>query len=503
MVATANCYYSPFSPNQQISCVIHNFGDLCDLLEISVPHHTRHIQSTQLTVKALLAYKSKHALPKSVRHHFASTQLIESLMYRAIRRWCCISFKIVPIEIELLQNNTPKTILYCVAAISIATISTNRMNGTTAENTKLRKLSDKTAEGFKKDVAFYFYERACSYLKETIFPDEEEAFSITAIQCYFCLSYTANLLRLPNEQRTWHYLACDVLKSKADYIHISPALRQCWYRWYYIDAWIAISLNQECLLPDRLPFQAKKPSSPKSTLIEGHSNLIVTQQEQANNIRNCCIMSNDTLYDFVIMTQYIRRFNRAIQSGTLPLLYSALTHEVAIWWATVKDSNLHLNICFYSVRLVVIFSLLQHDYKVRSDLLVDGLDITLEILKGLRDLKLMNCDLSTYHHMFYAIHKILKAISFHIKQNAEFQCLESLAKQQFTMNLCILESTDAFRDDIYQMRTIGATIEADLYALGYIVDDVARSGKCSEHVFRANITRHSVKKLKKSHERQP
>jgi hypothetical protein len=293
-----------------------------------------------------------------------------------------------------------------------------------------------------------------------------------------------------------------VLKSKVDYIGVSPALRQCWYRWYYIDAWIAISLNQECLLPDRLPFQVRKPSR---TPITTTSTCMEAQQVQPNakqDNRNCCIMSNDTLYEFVIMTQYMRQFNRTIQSGTLPLLYGTLTNEVASWWNTVKDSNLHLNICFYSMRLVVIFSLLQHDYKVTMELLLDGLDITLEILKGLQDLKLMNCDLSTYHHMFFAIHKTLKGILFHIKQNVEFQCLEPFAKQQFEMNLCILEGTDAFRDDIYQMRSIGATIEADLYALGYIVDDVARSSKRSVLVFRAKITGNSVKKLKKSHDKR-
>jgi hypothetical protein len=493
MVSTESYYYNPYD---QLSYVINNYSDLCDLLHINVPHHTRHIQSTNSTVKALMAYKNKNALPKSIRYHSASTQLIESLMYRAIRHWCCISFKIVPIELELIQNNTPKTILYCVAAISIATISTNRMKETKTENSNTKKLSDKRAEGFKKDVAFYFYERACSYLKETIFPDEEEALSITAIQCYFCLSYIANLLRLPHEQKTWHYLACDVLKSRVGYINVSPALRQCWYRWYYIDAWIAISLNQECLLPDRLPFEIKEPS-PTKVWMKGPSSITVAQQNQLQDYRKCCIMSNDTLYEFVRMTQYMRRFNRAIQSGTLPMLYGTLTNEVVSWWNNTKDSNLHLRLCYFSMRLVVIFSLLQHDYKITMDLLLDGLDITLEILKGLQDLKLMNCDLSTYHHMFFAIHKTLKGILFHIKRNPDFQYLETFAKQQFEMNLCILEGTDAFKDDIYQMRSIGTAIEADLYALGYIVDDVALSSKRSVVVFRAQTDGNSAKKSKK------
>ncbi|KAG2202396.1 hypothetical protein INT47_008867 [Mucor saturninus] len=433
------------------------------------------------TTKALLAYKTRYTLPKSVRYHSAKSHLIENLMFRAIQHWCCISFKIVPIELEVIKKDTPKCILYCVAAISLVTTTTTTKPPPLQENrqNKVKKFYDKSAEGFKKDVGFYFYERAVSFLNEVLFNDEEEVLSVTAIQCYFCLSYTANLLRLTGEQRTWHYLACDQLISKVKYINDSAALRQCWYRWYYIDAWIALSLNMECLLPDKLPFVTKRPVKTSTTT--------VVSPEKNKGHSNCCIMSNDTLYEFMLMTQFMRRFNRCIQSGTLVHCYDALTVELEHWWQSITNKNLHLAICYHSMRLVILFSLLQqsHIYNVDDLLLLDGLDMTLQILQGLQDLKLMKCDQSTYHHMFFAVHKTLMSILTHIGRNEHYRYLESFAKQQFEMNLCILEGTEAFINDIYAMRTIGSMIEDDLISLGYIQNDEITNTKKSIHVFRA------------------
>jgi hypothetical protein len=405
---------------------------------------------------------------------------------------------------------------------------------TNKSNNSVKKVYDKSAEGFKKDVGFYFYERAVHYLNEILFDGEQKdlSSSVVAIQCYFCLSYTANLLRLTNEQRTWHYLACVLLRNNVKYIDVSPALRQCWYRWYYIDAWIALALNMECLLPDKLPFATKRPTSISSsnkfassssssknvknnmaaftdqrdgtTVVssipnkESTNGATVTNNDDDNDNkhdRNCCIISNDTLYEFAIMTQYMRRYVRCIQSGTLPHCYDNLTYQLESWWANIRDYNLHLSICYYSMRIVVLFSLLQHSdiYYVDVNLLLDGLNSTLEILQGLQELKLMKCDQSTYHHMFFAIHKTLKSIHAQIKSREEFKYLEPFAKQQFEMNLCILEGTDAFMNDIYGMRSVGTLIENDLYALGYIGDDVTNT-KRSIHVFRTKSTKKRVKK---------
>lgn len=455
----------------QVSCYINNFSDLCKLLDLRLSQNNKRTLQSTKAYKALLQYRRKNALPKSIQYHSASTQLIEGLMVRAIQHWCCVSFKIVPIELSLLEKNTPNTILYCVAAISMITINSNNKRLTTA-----------TMEGFRKDVGFYFYQKACNYLKEVIFLDDDEDF-VTAIQCYFCLSYTSNLLQLFSEQRTWHYLACDALKNKVNYLHVSPALRQCWYRWYYIDAWISIALNQECLLPDTLPFQP----------IQEISHYEATQHQQH---RTCCLMSNETLYNFVSLTQFMRQFNRAIQLGKLPSVYEDITHQAECWWYSLSKPHVHLKICYFSMRLVVLFSLLQHDYKVDSDLLVDGLNVTLEILQGLQDLKLMNCDQSTYHHMFFAIHQTLKLLLCYIKAKPIYHQLETFARQQFEMNLCVLEGTDAFRDDIYQMRRIGSNIESDLEELGYL-QDKENSRKMSVHVFRAKYLTFSNKKTKK------
>lgn len=469
------------SDDIHLSYVISDYTDLCKMLMINSPDSKP--SQAVATTKALLAYKTKYTLPKSVRYHSAKSHLIENLMFRAIQHWCCISFKIVPIELELLKKDTPKCILYCVAAISLVTTKTpppnqQQLQQKQHQNVKVKKIYDKSAEGFKKDVGFYFYERAVSFLNEVLFNDQDEGSSVTAIQCYFCLSYTSNLLRLTSEQRTWHYLACDQLVRKVKYINDSVALRQCWYRWYYIDAWIALSLNMECLLPDKLPFVTKRPKKTK---------VVQVSPERDTGHSNCCIMSNDTLYEFMLMTQFMRRFNRCIQSGTLVHCYDSLTVELELWWQSITNKNLHLGICYHSMRLVILFSLLQqsHIYKVDDLLLLDGLDMTLNILQGLQDLKLMKCDQSTYHHMFFAVHKTLMSLLTHIKRNEQYRYLESFAKQQFEMNLCILEGTEAFINDIYAMRTIGSMIENDLISLGYIQNDEITNTKKAIHVFRA------------------
>ncbi|KAI8967710.1 hypothetical protein BDF20DRAFT_898794 [Mycotypha africana] len=527
-----------------------HFLVLCAIIATLEDAEKYPIESTKAKVKALLSYKSKNSLPKSVRYHSASHQLLQGLMYRAIQHWCCISFKIAPIEVDVLRHNTPKSILYCVAAISMVTINHNNPNSAvvldndaeenspknfTSSKSK-RQLSSKAMEDFKKDIAFYYYKQACSYLEEVIFSEDEDTnLSVVAIQCYFCLSYIASLLRLPHEQRTWHCLACETLKNKVNDVKMSPALLQCWYRWYYIDAWVSIALNQESLLPDKLPFPITRPSRLEEAeqpqqqsaqrgcaagrCFDGSDGTpVVDSQNQRHQQRyeptsqhftTCitprsnCYMSYDTLYEFVIMAQFMRRFNRATRTGKLPYLYERINSETEAWWRTVKQPNIHLANCYHSMRIVVIFSLLQYHQAlcpvVHFDLLLDGLHVTLEILQGLQELKLMCCDQSTYHHMFYAIHQTLKMILLIIRQHREFAPLETFAKQQFEMNLCILEGTDAFRDDLYQMRSIASTIEADMLQFG-LNDDVVLDSKRSVRVFRAVITAKSVKKAKKSHD---
>lgn len=537
---------------------INDYNDLCNLLLINLPNTPNYKPppAASATIEALLASKTKY-LPKSVRYLSASNHLIENLMFRAIKHWCCISFKIVPIELELIKKDTPRSILYCVAAISMVTTTTtateqqhrNILTSTStaksnSKGTVKKKVYDKSAEGFKKDVGFYFYGRAVHYLNEILFEDDytqDLASSIIAIQCYFCLSYTANLLRLTDEQRTWHYLACCILRNNVKYIDVSPALRQCWYRWYYIDAWIALALNMECLLPDELPFATEIPtyryseSNVKVSHLteqqddDGNTTILSTPPKNNNNSNNnnnnyhesiktttnnnncssnnkhddnentCCTISNDTLYEFAVMTQYMRRYVRCIQAGTLPHCYDNLTYELDVWWENMGDYNLHLSLCYFSMRLVILFALLQQSniYYVDDSLLLDGLNSTLEILQGLQELKLMKCDQSTYHHMFFAIHRALKSIHAQIMSRKEFRYLEPYCRQQFEMNLLILEGTDAFMNDIYDMRSVGTLIEEDLYALGYVEEDIKSTTKRSIHVFRTiKSTKKAKKKLK-------
>ncbi|KAI9483461.1 MAG: hypothetical protein EXX96DRAFT_558254 [Benjaminiella poitrasii] len=534
---TRTAYYHNTSTGhlsfEKISYIIHNFSDLYELLKNNnlIPtcqrsQRHRKIESTRYTKnKALMSYKSGSSLPKSIRYHSASAQLIEGLMLRAIQHWCCISFKVAPIELDMIQKkNTPKTILYCVAAISMIILNEQQLikpSNNHQHDKKAIKNVNKATEDFKKDIAYYFYEKARHFLEEIIFQDEEEDDDanllrfIIAIQCYFCLSYTANLLRLTTEHRTWHYFACVLLKSKAKYANSYSALKYYWYRWHYIDAWTAIITNQECLLPDQIPFEVKEIVSgidgcdnSQMPIVCGNQHhttsldYLVTPQSTVPQPQKqiSCYMPHSVQAQFVNLSQYMRKCNKAIRSNTLCTVYGPLTAEVERWWANQINPSLHLKICYFSMRLVVLFSLLQvDDYQITFDLLLDGLEITLKTLQGLEEIKFMKCDLSTYHHMFYAIHQTLKVILLHIKRKEEYiQRLEKFAKQQFIMNLVILESLGVVNYDLYQMKSVAANIESDLYTLGYL-DNIASQSKQSVHVFRAQITANSVKSQKRSH----
>ncbi|KAI7908082.1 uncharacterized protein BX663DRAFT_20115 [Cokeromyces recurvatus] len=521
-IAYYYCYKSNTNPFNfsKVSYLIHNFSDLCELLEINnlLPSHPhsliqQSVQSTKYLVsKARSTYEKRPSLPKPIRYHSASTRLTEGLIFRAIQHWCCISFKVAPIELSLLQKkNTPRTILYCVAAISMITINEQQptmiSNGRQQPNNNT--VNNKATEDFKRDSAYYFYKRACHYLEEFIFPDNEEEdlqLSIIAIQCYFCLSYTATLLRVTGEQHTWHYFASVLLKNKVKYADSSPILRNCWYRWYYIDAWLAISLNQECLLPDKIPFKIKEISAGINqnyhydTTFPNFNHFTtphhVAQQEPTRQHNHCCT-SQDSYLQFAYFSQYMRKYNRAIQSYTLSSTYDSLTAEVKRWWDNQLNPSLHLKLCYYSMHLVVLFSLLQQDnYQVTINLLLEALDLTLKILQGLDEIKIMKCDLSTYHHMFFAIHQTLKAILFHIKRKKTFILyLEKFAKQQLIFNLCILESIDIFNHDLYQMKSMVSNMKSDLYNLGCL-DNVATQSQQLVYVFRAEIPAKSAKSAK-------
>ncbi|KAI8994757.1 hypothetical protein BDB01DRAFT_773970 [Pilobolus umbonatus] len=472
----------------QLSHLLNSYTELCQLMNIPLDSQTENeedrsevnhnIHKTTLFPYFISFSQGKH-LPKAVLYRSGSIHLIENLMLRAIENWCCISFKIIPIDVELIKKDTPRTILYCVAAISIVT---------TASSSNDSGSTDPVIEDFKKDIAYYFYQQARRYLDEVLFPDDyiqdTEQSVILSIQSHFCLSYVSNLLRLPNEHRTWHYLACHTLESKTPLLstqEITPRLVECWYRWYYIDAWIALSLERVCLLPDKLPFEMLKPAK-----------CVFKSNSPARIHTSCCAMSKETIYNFVIMTQYMRGFIRIIRAGTLIEFYEKVNKETEAWWDQIVASNsnqIHLALCYHSMRLILVYYLMQtisKHPKMRIDkgLLVTGLDITLEILQLLNELKAMQCDQSTYYYMFFAIHKTLLYILHHIKSNREFSHLKSFAQQLSAMNLYILEGTNGYKHNIYAMKAMGQNMENDLKAYSVLEYSVRDHNQHTMHVFR-------------------
>ncbi|KAI9365063.1 hypothetical protein BD770DRAFT_377687 [Pilaira anomala] len=374
-------------------------------------------------------------VPPSIRLTIESSHMLEMLMARAVQHWCCIGFKVAPIQVSLIQDwrRAPQAIVYCIASISLVTFMDQ----------------ENTSSSYSKQAAMVFYEQARNKLDDILFDDMQPSI----IQSYFCLSYTSNLLRLYEQQRTWGGLASISLQHLAKNINsqeqqmVDPLTLGCWFRWYYVDAWMCLTLNRDCLLPDHIPWMDMK-------MIE---RLSITYNK-----------TDDTqLYGFASLTCYMRKYIRALNSGKLfsndqqklpsPLYYQ-ITRDLVHWYSQLGQYNtisqLHLNICYNSMRLVVLYQFLAPQQPPPKDVIIDCLQTNLELLQALQELKDVGCDQSTYHHMFFAIHNTAKRIYQY--NRSEFI---ALAKDQLQINLILLKSTQAYAHDVFKMKIYADKIQ--------------------------------------------
>lgn len=439
-----------------------SFHDTCS------DHNTAQESSQQCTTteEGLATLSSSElSVPSSIRLNIVSSSMLDSLMHRAITHWCCIGFKVAPISLDLIKDwhRAPPAIVYCVASISLVTF-----------------MDHQAGQAFVKQAAMGFYEQARHKIDDVFIEDIHPLI----IQAYFCLSYTSNLLRLYEQQRTWGSLASIALQQCTRDMRAGRPVDQltmlCFFRWYYVDAWMCLTLNRECLLPDDMPVDLNFTAS-------------------CSAFQQYDVHSQD-LYRFAALTQYMRRYIRAMQSNRIfdtashqqdriypSALYLNITNQLKQWYSQqfnyhpttgslgpttrpdLYGSNVHFHLCYNAMRLVVLFRFLQPDRYPPYDILIDCLETSLCLLQSLQYLKDIGCDQSTYHHMFFAIHNT--AMRIYRYERGPAVSLKAYARDQLRINLMLLKGTQAYANDLFKVRLYAEKIEQQFNDLGITLDD--------------------------------
>ncbi|KAI9322359.1 hypothetical protein BX666DRAFT_1894134 [Dichotomocladium elegans] len=223
----------------------------------------------------------------------------------------------------------------------------------------------------------------------------------------------------------------------------------CWLRWYYVDAWLSLTRNRDCLLKDETPF----------------SKLVMTQEDMEQP-------EFQSLYQFGVLTKYMRMYIQAIRSGKIygspdrrhpSAYYHQITEELTTWYhqrlrpsqKQHPSSEIHFHLCYHAMRLIVLFQFLQPTQSPPHNILIDCLETNLALLQALEHLKELGCDQSTYHHMFFAIHNTAKRVYGY----SDAYNLRSLAEEQLRTNLMMLRGTQAYSNDVFKARLYVEKIE--------------------------------------------
>ncbi|KAI9278118.1 hypothetical protein BY458DRAFT_432466 [Sporodiniella umbellata] len=428
---------------QNVSLNFSSFSELQMVLRCINPYRSTKAQSKifkRTTEEDLihLASSTNFRIPSHIRINVQNSGLLDVLIDQAVTHWCCFGFKIAPITVEMVKNwkRAPPAIVYCVASISLVTLM---KSSTTHER------DTQANQEHSKQIAMAFYEEARNKMDDVFFDDIQ----VHIIQSYFCLSYTSNLLRLYEQQRTWGGLASIALKNLSNRKKISSLALGCWFRWYYIDAWMCLTSNRDCLLQDDVPWM------------------------DSNTIKIMSLTDdNSGIYSFACLAYYMRRYIRMLHSDktfaegsrTPSTQYYEITKSLIAWYSCLPgvDSShkIHLHLCYHSVRLLILYQFIRPKCPPLMDILVDCLQTNLELLQALRQLKETGCDQSTYHHMFYAIHNVASRI-----HQYDMDSLSALSEEQLKMNFTLLKSTKAYTHDVFKMKLYAEKIQDQLITM--------------------------------------
>ncbi|CAO3594416.1 unnamed protein product [Absidia cylindrospora] len=448
--------------------------------------------------------------------HDTVNTFLPTLMEKAQSHWCCVGFKVAPVTLDMIQNwrQAPVTIVYCVASIALVTF-----------------LDHNAGQAYIKTAAMEFYEQARRKMDDIVFDDENDISNYNnemdhddddddhydasgaltdrgrqkamTIQSYFCLSYTSNLLRLYEQQRTWGGLASIALQLRTKDVEtgcrpMDQAILLCYCRWYYVDAWMSLTLGRDCLLPDDPPRFIMDAIQPPPTHLQDQQQPTSPSPQPLPTLQRQTIIfphEHQSLYQFAMLTKFMRRYIQVMQSGKLvdPITkkpsshYYQITAELKQWNNMIQqqeenehandfgrgpDSNrsgnadTHLHLCYHAMRLVILYKLLHPDLAPPDDMtLMDGLDTNLALLLALQQLASQGCDQSTYHHMFFAIHNMASRIHQHHTRH-RISKWQKWARQQLQLNLVLLKGTQAYVNDVFQMRVYAEKIEQQFLHMG-------------------------------------
>jgi hypothetical protein len=393
----------------------------------------------------------------SVQMEVSYEDIMDVIMEKAQKDWCCLAFKIAPLKIDVTKDwrSRPKPIVDGLAAITLATF-----------------IGKDCTENFGMATAAAFYKQASNRM-DVLF----DSMNADTVLAYFCLSYASNLMRLYDQQKTWGSLASIALfhltQSHKSDPHFQELIRLCWCRWYYIDAWVGLSLNRPLLLRDEHPMHVPN-------LNEMIQKKTVTDPSTLN------------LYHFAALGGLIRRAVTGLKSRAffdpnapddciLPSkAYLDFTNDHRSWFSHLQNATLnersgkkligprkynfkpkvdvHLHMSYHSIRLVILFQFLLPESQPPDDMIFDTLDTISELLSGLEYLHEIGCDQSTYHHMFFAIHNAAKMIYDYSEDD---DSTKDIAREQMLLNNYLLRGTSAFENDLFKLRFYAEKIESD------------------------------------------
>jgi hypothetical protein len=262
---------------------------------------------------------------------------------------------------------------------------------------------------------------------------------------------------------------------------------------------MCLTLNRECLLPNNIP------------------GVDFDELEQLSITEGCDCpkdVYHPYLKRFAVLTRYMRKYIQLQNSGLMfeaaPPSYTQrmpsehyydVDKQLTGWYNQLKPylnasiSCLHFNMCYHSLRLVVLYQFLGPSHPPNHDILVDSLQTNLELLQSLQYFKDIGCDQGTYHHMFFAIHNTAKRI-YQYSLPSQLASLRSLAKEQLQINLILLKNTQAYISDVFKMRVYAEKIHDQFCSLGIQEENKPQSKKAysSILVFRQNNPRGGSKK---------
>ncbi|KAJ2962829.1 hypothetical protein NQZ79_g2130 [Umbelopsis isabellina] len=408
--------------------------------------------------------------------------VMDVIMGKAANEWCCLAFKISPLTVSTAKawRKQPRPIIDGLASITLATF-----------------IGRDCEEEFGMATAAAFYKQASNRM-DTLF----DCMNVDAVVAYFLLSYASNLMRLSEQQKTWQSLASILLfhltQSYKDDMENHELIRLCWCRWYYIDAWISLTLNRPLLLSNKHPVHVPNLSEliwTKSVVNEVTLDLYhfaalgAMMRKAITGLKSRAFFDLNDVSGYTMPSKAYHNFNRDHTEWFRQLEAAAQAERAFVTMGPQKFNfkpkvDVHLHLSYHSICLIILFQFLSPGSQPSEEIIIETLESIFQLLSGLEYLKEINCDQSTYHHMFFAIHNAAKLIYEHYNVD---DSIKEIAREQILLNSHLLKATSAYQYDLFKLRSYGEKIDRDFEQLEIESDEDTLSTveESSFQVFRA------------------